>query len=90
MANDLTGPVWKIDSTMTYNGPVKIVNISWNEAVTAGDQITLTEISGKPVLDSKAYAANYSQNFGFLGYHQNLKVTKIDSGIIYITVGSGK
>ena len=90
MANDLTGAVWKIDSTMEYKAPVKIVNINWSDQVTPGDEITITTSAGKPILDSKAYAANFLQNFGFLGWVSSFKVTKIDSGLIQVTVGSGK
>jgi hypothetical protein len=92
MANDITGPVWRIDTLpFSYTGPVKLVNVSWTEAATAGDQLVMQSTASKPIIDDKAYAANYDKNFGFLGwYPTGIKVTTLTSGIILISVGSGK
>ena len=92
MANDISGEVWRIDTLpFAYTGPVKIVNLSWLEAGTAGDQFVMQTTAGKPIIDSKCYAANYPQVFGFLGMHATgIKITTLTSGVVQIVVGAGK
>ena len=92
MANNISGPVWRIDTLpFSYTGPVKMVNTTWTEAATAGDQLVIQSQDSKTIIDDKAYATNYDKNFGFLGwYPTGIKVTTLTSGVVLISVGSGK
>jgi len=92
MANDISGPVWRIDTLpFSYVGPVKIVNLSWTDQAAAGDSLVVQSQTSKTIVDTKAYAANYPENFGFLGwYPTGIKVTTLTSGIVLISVGAGR
>lgn len=92
MANDITGPVWRIDTLpFIYKGPVKIVNLTWTDQAAIGDALVIQTLANKPVVDSKAYAVNFVQNFGFLGwYPTGIQVTTLGSGVVQISVGAGK
>lgn len=92
MANDISSGNWRIDTLpFSYPYPVKIVNANWTDQTAAGDQLIATQGNGKPLIDSKAQQANFQQNFGNLGwYTSGIKVTKLDSGVLNINVGSGR
>lgn len=92
MANNFTGPVWRIDTVFTTASPtVKLVNVTWNEAVAAGDQAIITTKDGRTLVDTKSQETNFSQNFGFIGWASDgIKVPTLTSGVLLITVGAGK
>jgi len=92
MANNIQGPVWRIDTLpFVYHGPVKITNLWWTDQVAAGDSLVINSITGVPIVDSKAYAANFVQNFGFLGWYPvGIQVLTLGSGVIHISVGAGR
>lgn len=74
----------------TYPYMVKIKNLVWTDQNNAGDRVVIQTVTGKPIIDSKAQAANYQQNFGEMGYQQSLVLTELDSGVITINVGANK
>ena len=92
MANDITGAVWRIDTLpFAYTGPVKIVNASWLEGGTVGDQLVMQTTASKPIIDSKCYALDYPQVFGFLGWFPTgIKVVTLTSGVLQLSVGAGR
>ena len=91
MANDISGAVWRIDTLpFSYPYPVKIANVIWSDAGAAGDSAVMQTVASKPILDQKAYAADYNWSSGFIGWVPSLKVTALDSGVLQIVVGSGK
>jgi hypothetical protein len=92
VANNITGAVWRIDTLpFSYSGPVKIVNAIWSEAVAAGDQLVMQTIDSRPIIDTKAYAANYDWTMGFLGWFPTgIKITTLTSGVVQIVVGAGR
>lgn len=91
MANSIAGNVWRIDTLpFSYAFPVKIANAQWTEAVSAGDQVAVTNAAGTPVIDSQASSPNFQQNFGFLGWQNGIVVTTLTSGVLQLSVGGGK
>ena len=92
MANDIGNGVWIIDTLpFVYNGPVKLVNVTWTEQVAAGDQFVMKSKAGNIIIDDKAYAANFDHNFGFLGWKTSgIQITTLTSGKVMISVGAGK
>lgn len=92
MANDITGAVWRLDSTpFSYPYPgVKIVNANWTDAQNLGDQAVLQTTASHPIIDSKAQGPNYQQHFGFLGWQNGVKLVTLNSGVLNLSVGAGK
>lgn len=93
MANNISGTVWRIDTIpFSYAQPVKVDNVNWTEAANVGDRFVMQTNTGNPIMDARANQVNYTQNFGKLGPWQNsgIKITTLDSGVVYITVGGGK
>lgn len=92
MANNFTGPIWRIDTVFTTaSPPVKLVNVVWNEAATIGDQAIITTKDGRTLVDSKANQVNYSQSFSSINWASDgIKVPTLTSGVLLISIGSGK
>lgn len=91
MANDISGSVWRIDTTpFSYAYPVKIVSANWTDQQNVGDQVVLQTTASKPIIDSQAQQINFQQNFGFLGWQNGIKIVTLDSGVLNLSVGAGK
>ena len=91
MANDISTGVFRVDTLpFSYRQPVKLVNINWTDQANAGDQVVITDYAGKAVFDQKAAGANQMFNSGLLGWQNGIVVTKLDSGVLNISVGAGK
>lgn len=66
MANDFTGNPWVIDtaySTLPSPGHiagsmVKAISVTWSDSTLAADQVIMTQVNGKPIVDAKAGVAN--------------------------------
>ena len=95
MANDISGPVWRIDTIpFSYVGPVKIKNVIWTEMTTPGDQFVMQSQASKTLIDTKAYAANYDQIFKDIEWiptnPPGIKITTLTSGVVLIAIGAGR
>jgi hypothetical protein len=92
MANIISGPVWRIDTDpFVYRGPVRISNLTWTNQAAAGDRLVIQTLAFNPIVDSTAYAPNFAQNFGFLGWYPlGIQVITRASGVILISVGAGR
>ena len=66
------------------------MNLNWTDQANAGDQLVITDFAGKAVFDQKATGANQMFNSGFLGWQNGIVITTLDSGVVNISVGSGK
>jgi len=91
MANDVTSTIWRID-TLPFDFPerVYIASMEWTDQVNPGDQIVFTQHNGKVLIDSKAYAADFMQNFGKKGWVTGITGVTLTSGVLYINVGGSR
>lgn len=95
MANDISGPVWRIDTLpFSYIGPVKLKNVIWTEQVAAGDQLVIQSQASKTLVDAKAYAANYTMEFKDIEWvptnPPGIKFITLASGVVLLAVGAGR
>jgi hypothetical protein len=85
MANDISSNPWHLDSTgVVYVPNVKIKRLVWSEQATVGDVLLISDRNGKPIVSSKAYAANFNQEFAYDGWFNGLTVTTLASGIVMV------
>jgi hypothetical protein len=93
MANDISGPVWRIDTApFTYKYPVKITNLNITDA-TAADHVVITQANGKPLVDFTANASELDYRIGGLLWVQGISIGSGGLGttaVVYIAVGAGK
>lgn len=86
MANDLSGPVWIIDTAGTITtAHVHIQHIRWVKATTAGHQCIITNANDKEVWADVASGVNYvSADRIELSLQGGFKVPTLESGKLYI------
>lgn len=91
MANDVTSTIWRID-TLPFSWPYRIyiASMEWTDQTAAGDAIVFTQADGKALIDSKAYAADFMQNFGKKGWVEGITGVTLTSGVLYINVGGSR
>lgn len=88
MANDISANPWYLDTTgVIYPSKVKIKRVVWSEQVAAGDTLLLSDSNGKKVIASKAYAANFTQEFAYDGWFDGLTLTTLTSGVLLVYLG---
>lgn len=49
-----------------------------------------TDINGNTIIDSKAQAPNYQQNFNTIRWVEGLVGVTLDSGVLTVAIGAGK
>ena len=85
MANDISSNPWFLDTTGTiYEYKVKIKRLVWSEQVTAGDILLVEDINSKTIVSSKAYAANFAQEFAYDGWFNGFKLVTLGSGVVAV------
>lgn len=85
MANDITSRPWNIDTVGTvYTHRTYIHELVWSEQVAAGDHLTITDINGKILVDTRADSPNDYQRFGKLGWVNGIVLTVLDSGTLLL------
>lgn len=89
MANDLTGPVWKIDTVGVLAAKlVHVRGIRWvSKSATAGDDVEIKDASGRVIWASVASGSNYVEADNALRAVYGFEVTVLDSGTLYLEVG---
>jgi hypothetical protein len=91
IANSISANPWRID-TLPFSYPyrVKIDTANWTDQTSLGDAIVFTDINGNTIIDSKAQAPNYQQNFNTIRWVEGLVGVTLDSGVLTVAIGAGK
>lgn len=88
MANNLTGPVWRIDSpsaTLLYKDLIHIKGIRWiSKSATAGDDVEIHDGQDRIIWQSVASGSNYVEADQTSRYIFGISVPILDSGTLYI------
>lgn len=88
MANDLTGPVWKIDTpspNFLYIGLIHIRAIRWvSKTATVGDDVEIQDGEGRIVWKSVANSVIYVKADTVTRHIVSVKVPVLDSGELFI------
>lgn len=88
MANDFTGNPWVIDtpySTIPSPGHiagsnVKIISLTWTNQANAGDEVLVTRVNGKPIMDSKTNNPNTAIVLGNVDWVEGVLVPTLAAG----------
>jgi len=92
MANDLTGPVWRIDTpsaTLLYDKLIHIKGIRWvSKTAVAGDDVEIQDAAGRIIWKSIASGANYVEADAAIRHTYGIKVTTLGSGELYLEVAA--
>ena len=86
MANDLTGPVWIIDTPATlYTKLILVKGIRWvSKAAVMGDDVEIKDGAGHVIWTSIATGPNYVEADSMLRIVEGLVVSVLDSGKLYL------
>ena len=95
MANDFSGNPWVIDTAFAAvpsaghitNSLLRVTSIVWTDQAAQGDQVVLTQVNGKPLLDAKTNAPNTPIVLGNPQWIRGLLVPTLSSGKVYIQHG---
>ena len=95
MANDFTGNPWVIDTPYAAipsaghiaGSLLRVTSLVWTDQANAGDQLTVTQINGKPLMDNKASAPNVAIVLGNPQWVRGLLVPVLVSGKLYVQHG---
>jgi len=91
MANDLTGPVWKIDtaaSTILSNNLLHLKGLRWvSKTASAGDDVEVQDAAGHTIWKSVASGVNYVEADVTVRHIFGIKVPVLDSGELFVEVG---
>lgn len=79
------GTVFGNAAKVLYRDPVRIEDISWQNAAAAGQQLDLRDRNGKIIWQATATAAG-SQNRGKLFWVWGITPIKVDSGVVLVTI----
>ena len=90
MANDLSGPVWRIDTpsaTILYTGLISIKGIRWvSKSATAGDDVEIHDGTDRIIWKSVASGTNYVEADTTIRHIYTISIPILDSGELYIEV----
>jgi hypothetical protein len=90
MANDLTGPVWRIDTpsaTLIYDKLVHVKGIRWvSKGAVAGDDVEIHDGTDRIVWKSVAGGSNYVEADATVRHIYGVSIPVLDSGELYIEV----
>ena len=87
MADDLTGPIWVVDTTGTKaSGVLRIERIAWKNATTLNHTCKIVDGSGKTVFEDFASGATYNTSEPIGREVTGLAVSTLDSGKLYISL----
>jgi len=87
MANSITSPVWKLDTTGTIvarGTMVRLRGIAWIGAGTAGDSCVIRDALGNDVWESVASGANFVDRDAPSITINGLVLQTLSSGRVYI------
>lgn len=85
MANDISSNPWYLDTTgVIYAANVKIKRVVWSKQAAVGDALLVKDRNGKTIIDSKAYAVNFNQEFAYDGWFNGFTLTTLASGILMV------
>lgn len=91
MANDLTGPIWKVDTasaTPLYSNICRVRGIRWvSKTAVAGDDAEIQDVNGKTIWASVASGANYVESDASSRLSNGLVVPVLDSGYLLLEMG---
>lgn len=85
MANNLTGPVWTVDTAATLTtARVRLAGIRWVGATAAQHVVLITDLAGRRVWSSEASGSSYveADDRSHAGIVKGLIVVTIDSGVL--------
>jgi hypothetical protein len=87
MANDLTGPVWVLDTVATVSTNVlRIERIAWKNATTLDHTAKVTDLDGKVIWEDFASGATYNTSEPIHREVLGLIVEALGSGKLYVSV----
>lgn len=90
MANDLSGPVWRIDTpsaSLLYDKLLLVKGIRWvSKAATAGDDVEIVDAAGRVIWRSVASGVNYVEADATVRHVYGLAVTVLDSGDLFVEI----
>lgn len=90
MANDLTGPIWKIDTasaTLLFEKLIGLKGIRWvSKSAVAGDDVEIQDSTGRVIWKSVASGSNYVEADVTTRHVYGVKVTILDSGELFIEI----
>lgn len=94
MANNITGPIWRIDTApFSYTYPVRVSNMNIMDA-TSGDHVVVTDNDSRTLVDFTANASELDYRVGPLGPWVNgIHVAEGGLGtsaVLQIAVSAGK
>ncbi len=94
MANNISGPIWRIDTApFTYTGPIRVNNLNIVDA-TAADHVVAKDSDGRTLVDFTANASELDYRVGPLGPWVNGFVVASSglgtSAVIQMSVSAGK
>lgn len=87
MANDITGPVWVIDTAATIVAKgtmLRIKGIAWVNGGAQNDSVVVTDGNGKLIWKSVATGANYTDRDAPSITVNGLIFTTLSSGQVFI------
>ena len=93
MANELTGNPLIVDTAVDATDPagypaLNIVSIVWDAPTAVGDDLLISDQSGKVLIETKAYAAGAGVRgevpAGYPILNKRINVETIDGGTLYI------
>ena len=91
MANDLTGPVWKVDTasaTLLSDDLLHLKGIRWvSKSATAGDDAEVKDAAGHTIWKSVASGVNYVEADVTVRHIFGIQVPVLDSGELFLEVG---
>lgn len=87
MANDLTGPIWVLDTIgAVTTDEVRVERIAWKNGTTAGHTAKVTDAAGGMVFEDFAAGATYVVSEPIYRALTGLTVEALDSGKLYVTL----
>lgn len=87
MSNDLTGPLWVLDTTGTIStNTIRIERIAWKNATTLDHTAKVTDLNGKVIFEDFASGATYNTSEPIHREVQGLIVETLGSGKLYVSL----
>ena len=87
MANEITGPIWVLDTAGEISTRViRIERIAWKNATTANHTVKVTDTSGNTIWEDFAAGATYNTSEPVHREVTGLIVQTLDSGKLYISL----
>jgi hypothetical protein len=87
MANNLTGPVWVLDTVGTISAAVlRIERIAWKNATTLNHTVKVTDLAGGVIFEDFAAGVTYNVSEPIHREVNGLIVEALESGKLYVSV----